>query len=67
MDKLTAKASRMVPWHSFVSASRAGEEDLEADAEPEADGEGFVLMGWGSLSFKHGGSGRTNLVVKCWM
>ncbi|CAL1152879.1 unnamed protein product, partial [Cladocopium goreaui] len=44
-DKLTAKASRMVPWHSLVSASRAGEEDLEPDAVPEAvpeaDGYGF--------------------------
>ena len=67
MDKLTAKAPRMVPWHSLVSASRAGEEDLEPDAVPEAvpeaDGDGFVLMGWGLLSFKHGGLGRTKLVV----
>ena len=53
----------MVPWHSLVSASRAGEEDLEPDAVPEADGYGFVLMGWGLLSFKHGGFGRTKLVV----
>ncbi|CAL1142550.1 unnamed protein product, partial [Cladocopium goreaui] len=45
-DKLTAKASRMVPWHSLVSASRASEEDLEPDAVPEAvpeaDGYGFA-------------------------
>ena len=67
MDKLTAKAPRMVPWHSLVSASRACEEDLEPDAVPEAvpeaDGDGFVLMGWGLLSFKHGGFGRTKLVL----
>ena len=53
VDKLTAKAPRMVPWHSLVSASRAGE-DLELDAVPEAvpeaDGDGFVVMGWGLLT-----------------
>lgn len=64
VEKLTAKAPRMVPWQRLVSASRAGEEDLDGpEAVPQVDFNLFRDLLWHRRRMSQLGSGSWSLLV----